>query len=447
MTVERHYDDESLIALLENNRLAADIHIPACSPCAEKVESFRMVADILREADTWDSREVTDGVPETIHALRAFAGQMASEDERAVAIVAELLDGVRESWMRKLQQHPEWRTAGVVRRLIEKAYDAVMQMPPDAVEMMALATDIADHIDPDSYASDTVAHLRAAAWRDSAYALYYTGRFVDALAATKRAAKNLDLCLVDEYERARLGIVEALILRAFEKFEDASRVAATSTHSLLAFGDLSRVASSRIAEAQMLFSRGDYATAEPRLLDLERQMAKSQDVDTHARVLANLAFCSGKLGKVEAALQFYATASAFLNETGATTDVLRIKWTIAVMLAETGRPEDACLRIRELTPEMERLGMTSEAAIAGLDVAECLLAQGRYAEIEEICGAAMRSFERAGLAYSTRALTALAFIREAAALRRADQALVRTVRDYIRRLPSQPNLLFALPPE
>ena len=447
MTVERHYDDESLIALLESDRIAADSHLPSCAACAEKVESYRLVAEVLREADTWDSREVTDGNPETMAALRAFASQMASEDDQAVPIVRELIAGEREHWMRRLQQHPEWRTAGVVRQLLEKAYDAVVQMPPNAVEMTALATEIADHLDPDHYASDAVAHLRAAAWRDAAYALYYTGRFADALAATERAAKNLDHCIVDEYERARLGIVEALVLRAFERFEEATDRAGASAGAFTAFGDLSRIASARMAEVNTLFSLGKYAEAETILVQMEKTLGHSFDADTHARVLANLAFCSQKLRRVDVALQHYAAATALWRELGGVTEIVRLQWNVAIMLAEAGRHTEACARLRELTPEMDRLGMGSEAAIAGLDVAELLLAERKYENVEEICASAMRSFERAGLAYSSRALTALAYIREAAAQRRADQALVRTVREYIRRLPAQPNLLFALPPE
>ena len=91
--------------------------------------------------------------------------------------------------------------------------------------------------------------------------------------------------------------------------------------------------------------------------------------------------------------------------------------------------------------------MTVDAALASLDVAELLLAQDRYEEVEEICRSTMQAFELAGLSYTARALTALAYIREAAIQRRADRTLVRNVREYIRELPRQPNLLFAYAPD
>jgi tetratricopeptide (TPR) repeat protein len=445
--IERHYDDEALIALIDNDRVAADEHLPNCPPCSEKIESFRMICDALCDEDLWDTQPVrSEPVPATIANLRAFADRMADEDTRAEAILQELLAGSREEWMPRLNEHPEWRTAGVVRRLVAQAYTAVVAMPPDAVAMMTVATDIADHLTPADYPSDTVARLRGAAWRDKAYALYYVGQFSDAEAALRASERHLSSCVVSEYDLARTGIVKSLVLRTFERFSEATAVASDSAETFERFGDLDKTASAKLAEVHMLFSRGQYERAENLLLDLEHQISLSSHIDTHARVLANLGVCYRKLGKIELAMQYYDCASALLDDMGARTETVRIRWNVAVMLAEAGKVAEACERLRDLTGEMEHLGMTSEAAIAGLDVAELLLAQNRYEEVSRICRSAMDSFELAGLTYTTRALTALAYIQEAAKHRRADQTLVRSVRDYIRRLPEQPNLLFAPPP-
>jgi hypothetical protein len=81
-----------------------------------------------------------------------------------------------------------------------------------------------------------------------------------------------------------------------------------------------------------------------------------------------------------------------------------------------------------------------------LDMAELLASEERYDEVQLVCRSAMEIFKRAGTVYTARALTALAFMREAAAHRSVTPAQVRTVREYIRRLPDEPNLLFASPP-
>ena len=445
--IERHYDDEALISLIETNRDAEDAHLPNCAPCSAKIEAFRMISDALCEEDLWNTSALrSEPVPATIANLRSFADVMSDEDTRAEAILQELLAGSREEWMPRLNEHPEWRMAGVVRKLIARTYEVVFAMPPDALAIMTVATNIADQLNSADYPSDTVARLRGAAWRDKAYALYYVGQFTEAEAAIHMSERHLTGCMVNEYELARTGIVESLVLRTFERLSEASAIASASASTFASYGDLDKTASAKLAQVHMLFSRSEYAEAEQLLLDLERQICSSTHIDTHARVLANLGFCSRKMGKVESAIQYYDCASALLDDLGARTETVRIRWNVAVMLAEAGRVADACARLRDVTREMELLGMTSEVAIAGLDVAELLLAQSRYDEVSDICRSAMQSFENAGLAYTARALTALAYIQEAAQLRRADQTLVRTVRDYIRRLPAQPQLLFAPPP-
>lgn len=448
MMIERHYDEEALIALLETNRAATDTHLPSCPPCFSKFESFQMIADAMRDRDVWDTREVrTEAVPATITTLRACADRMTAEDVQADQILPELLAGPRETWMPRLQEHPEWRTAGVVRRLLVRAYDAVMTMPPDAVEMTAISTDIAEHLDPSAHPSDTVARLRGAAWRDHAYALYYTGRFTDAEAALCASERHLSYCAIDSYELARVGIVKALVLRPFDRIDEAMAAAAHSAKTFAAFNDLERSASARLAEVHLLFSRGDFTTADRLLRDLDSDLAQTDYADTHARVLGNLGYCARKLGKFDEAIRYFETAAALHESLGVQTEVVRIRWNVAVVLGEAGRVSDALERLRAITPEMERLGMTSEAAWNALELADLLLAESRFDEVDELCRAAMQSFERAGLSYSTRALTALGYIREAAQHRVANRVLVRRVREYIRELPTQPNLLFAMLPE
>src|SRR5688572_29012843 len=114
--IERHYDEDALVTMLDARVIDSDPHLAACGECAERLEDFRMVTAALRDAATWDQREVTTAPnPNTIATLRAFADTMAAEDAAAEGYLAELLAGPRETWMANLTAHPEWRTAGVVR--------------------------------------------------------------------------------------------------------------------------------------------------------------------------------------------------------------------------------------------------------------------------------------------------------------------------------------------
>ena len=130
MMAERHYDDEALISLMETGRAGSDAHLPACKTCSEKMQSFRGLSGVLRDASVWDRKPLNvDPVPSTIANLRAFADRMSAEDTRAESYLNDLLAGSREEWMPRLQQHPEYRTAGMVRKLIAASDRAIDTMP------------------------------------------------------------------------------------------------------------------------------------------------------------------------------------------------------------------------------------------------------------------------------------------------------------------------------
>jgi tetratricopeptide (TPR) repeat protein len=446
--IERHYDDEALIALIENNRAIADAHLPACQPCSAKIESFRMISDALCDQDIWDASTIrSEPVPATIANLRAFADRMSDEDTRAEAILQELLAGPREEWMPRLEEHPEWRMAGVVRKLIAQTYSVVVAMPPDAVELTSLATDIADQLTSADYSADTIARLRGAAWRDKAYALYYVGQFTDAETALFTSERHFSYCLVNEYELARLGIVRALILRPAARLDEAMAAAEFSAATFEQFADANKTVNAQVMRAQLLFSKEQYRDAVTLLDAVEQRFESKMHVQTHVVLLNNLAHAYRKVGQADLAMMYYQMVSAIYDERGMATESARTRWSVATILADHGDLAVALRHYEQLASDFDRLGMTSEAALVSLDRAEILLSQGRYDDVERLSRYAMSLFEGAGLSYTARAMTALAFIQEAAQKRTANRVMICQAREYLKRLPTQPNLLFApLPP-
>ncbi|HVE70276.1 MAG TPA: tetratricopeptide repeat protein [Thermoanaerobaculia bacterium] len=442
MMVERHYDDEALIAMLEADRVDSDGHLPSCTVCNEKVESYRLISTALRDKDVWDTRAVlSKPVPETIATLRAFADRMSAEDTAAAQILPELLAGPREEWMPRLREHPEWRTAGVVRGLVDEMRRVVSIMPPDALTMTLLATEIADHLNQGS--PSTLNRLRGLAWRDHAYALFYTGAFTDALAATERAESMLDNAPVDEYDRARIRVISALARRAQEDLDGATSAIRFSSDTFARFRDFSQLAAARVAEVHILFSRGELDAARVILHDLDTRIAQDGDPNLHARVLGNLGYCYWRLGRIDEALLHHEMAASLLETIGIPTEAARVGWNVASILAAAGRVADARVRLHGLHARFSELGMSSEAALVNLDIAEILIASGDFTGVQAICRAAMSSFETAGIPYTARALTALAYIREAAQQKTVTTAHVKHVRDYLRKLPHEEKLLFA----
>lgn len=445
--IERHYDEEALIALLGSKRADSDAHLQSCTGCTEKLESFQMIAEALQDRDVWDAREVrSEAVPATIATLRSFADRMTEEDSAAESLLTELLAGDRETWLPRLHAHPEWCTAGVVRKLIEAASRAIDTMPPDAVEMTALATEIAETLDPAAFPSDTVPRLRGAAWRERAYALYYTGRYNEAQSALFASEERFSCCVVGDYDLARSLVIRALVRRPLEQIAGSLLDARGAATIFARFGDVHRFRSSRSAEAAVYVSTGEHRRALDIWSSIDRAMADDDASDARGRIIANIAHCYRELGDLPRAIAETDMALSMFEHFGAATEAARLRWNYGRLLRAADRLPDALKEFLAVASQFEELGMASEATLASLDAVELMLIDANLSKVQQICSAAIERLERTGLGWTTRAMTAIAYLKEAAAAEHATIDLLTSVRTFVLRVPDEPQLLFAPPP-
>src|SRR5438132_3751420 len=141
MIIEQHYEDEVLIDLLEDGE--QDAHVPVCDTCAVTMESYRDLAAALHDDSVWDQRELSEApAPQTANFLRSFAERAKVEDAAAGPIVAKLLADPSQ-----INQHPEWRMAGVVRGLLAQVDRMNFTDPKGAVEIANTAVAISESLD------------------------------------------------------------------------------------------------------------------------------------------------------------------------------------------------------------------------------------------------------------------------------------------------------------
>ncbi|HJW92687.1 MAG TPA: hypothetical protein VJ901_03645, partial [Thermoanaerobaculia bacterium] len=112
-----HYTDENLIAMLEagdEEAIKRNPHLATCESCSQSLDEYRAIVNVLGDEAAWSCHDLklSEPDPSTVTALRSFATSMQREDDEAVAYVAAMLEGARETWMPRLRAHPEWRTAG-----------------------------------------------------------------------------------------------------------------------------------------------------------------------------------------------------------------------------------------------------------------------------------------------------------------------------------------------
>lgn len=447
MILERHYDEEALIAILNSDGGGSrDPHLAGCARCTEQFEAYQAMAEVLGHDEVWNLSDNFDqGADRGAAAIRKFANEMESDEGEAKQLVDELLKLPRQWWLARIERDERYGTSAVLRRLIEVSEAKISTMPAEAVEIAAAAIALGGML-PET---DPVLQLSGAAYRQHAFALFYVGNFAKALESVEHAQGILERCTVSEYALARLDVVRSLIYSRQERFDEARALSRAAASVFQAFGDVQRLASARLSEAYLLMQSHNCRDALTIMNDVRQRFWSNVDLGTRALLLGNIGSCRWQLGQIADALQELQVSAELYTELGNEPEAARVRYSVAMLLAAEGKRAEAKKRFDEVIREFQRLGMTQSAVVAGLDLAEIALVENNFEEVEELCRAAIRQFEAAGVPYSSEALTALTYLREAAEQRRATQATVWHVKTYIRRLPDQPALLFApapLPP-
>jgi tetratricopeptide (TPR) repeat protein len=157
---------------------------------------------------------------------------------------------------------------------------------------------------------------------------------------------------------------------------------------------------------------------------------------------ANSELDRGNLG--EASLLFL-KALVILREDGPASDRISTEWGLARVILHGGNASEAVRRLRDVMAAFENLGMVSDAALAGIDLSDALLTLDRPREIVKVAEHSFRVLKKAGVL--TGALMALAYLKEAAANSRLEPALIKSIRNFMRRAARDPELVFVPPPD
>jgi tetratricopeptide (TPR) repeat protein len=425
MMIEQHYDEEVLAGFLDEpmDMTARDKHLDNCSLCKRTLQSIRDTVVLLKKPAVWERQRLSSSPrPETLAFLRSVQTTMKDEDAEAERNVALLLAGSRETWAAKLDEHPEWRTAGLVRKLIAATDQAIDLMPPDALEITRLACDVAEQL----ASSDCVIRLRGNAWYERGYALLYSGAFLDALNALANAESQFARLSIADHEIGRLKLVRGMVYRALDRIDDALPLISASVVFFHEYGDVERRHSASLALGITLWSGRRFREA----LAIHLEIAKDETATSrcHATALQNAAICYRELGDLDAAIDCFVKAISAAEAAGMISFRAKTRWTLARILVERQQYEHALNMLVELRDEFEVLGMANDVAVIALDIAELFLTTGRRADVAGACRQAITYFEKMQLTSSQAALTAVTYLCEAATAGNATPKLVSDLR-------------------
>lgn len=446
MMAQEHYDDDTLIAFLDDGELAgSDAHLRECDSCSEALEEYRAIAEPLHDEAVWDARPLNETPSAgTIAVLRAFAERTALENATAAKLVDELLAGPRENWKPRLDSAPHFRTGGMVRALIAKADDLSGKNLGDALEAVSLAVEIAEALDPSTYPGDTVVKLRGDAWHEKSYVLVVIGDVPGARKALAAAESWFESAAVADYELARLRISRSNLLRAADEFDGSVSEARAARSTFATFGDTRRLLSLQMAEAATLYHVRDFRRSLAIWLEAERSV--SRDDSELPGIFHNIAVCYRELRQFDDALVWYGRAVEEFKRIGATAHLVRTRWNIGRTLLAQERWADAESVLRSVIVDFAQVGMREDVTIASLDLAEILLVQGKEQEVGRLCQTVIDDLRVLNLEHTERALLAVSYLQETLERRRATPSLVVHVREYVERTRREPALLFAPPP-
>jgi tetratricopeptide (TPR) repeat protein len=439
-----HYDDETLFQYVEGTSPIAseiELHMSSCDTCAEEIGGHREIADVLREAETWV--ETAPAPRRFVIDVVAFAERARREEVEAAKICDSVLTGPAAWWPQRLRQAEHARTGGMVKELIERARVIMDTSPANGLAATALAIDVANELDINEYPCDYVLKLRAQAYREHAFLLSFVGRFPEALEMSNRAERLFLQVPLPEYDLARLSLVRASILQSLDRRQEAIQLAHDAAETFARFGDRSRYLNARVTEAGMMFLSGQ--VREALALWTSIQNDPELESETRVRILHNVANCHVELqqpGKAIGALQSVIPEFELL---GMETERTRSRWLLGQALHGAGKTREALPIFRQTWREFDDLDMVTDAALAALDLSEALLILGEVHEVPTICREIVARFNRAGM--TSRAMTALSFLREAIALGEATPSLIRHVHSFLRKLPDErPRLHPPSPP-
>jgi tetratricopeptide (TPR) repeat protein len=445
--MDAHIPDEelSLFAhdpeeLTHQRRTEIEQHTANCAKCGKSLNFYTITEEDLRDPLVWQPVLVTcDPV------ISGYASRCAAEDAEADWLLKDYFAAPPMAAWVDVTARREFRSGGVVRRLNARAHAIVASEPRAALTYADQAQAIADLLPDDTYPNGAVYELRGTAWKERANALLRLGELDEALESLKRAERAYGRITSSGHGLAAVELVRAAVYYQRGKLDQAARHAGNAEHEYAYLGLKEQQLNAVLLRGQIKYEAMEYTPAAAIFQQLIEYGEEAEDASWVARGSYCRAACELELGNISDAAMLFHRALVIFRETGPATERISTDWGLARVVLQGGKPGEAARRLRDVIAEFDELGMASDAALAGVDLSEALLALDRHAEIVKVATHAFRVLKKAGIL--TGALTALAYLKDAAAKGRLTLPALTAVRTFLRRIDREPHLVFVPPPD
>lgn len=378
--------------------------------------------------------------PARIAEFAETARRLQLEREASGNVVERLLRETPVERWDELAKRPELRTCGALERLGNLVVQTSKRDPRQALPMAELALAIARSIPETAYPRVVVAQVRAHAWKDVAQSLGYLGRNHQALVALDHAEAEIANFLTLTHDLAIIRFIRAKTLQEVERHEESLALLTECKAVFREHGDHRRLLLCGIAEGVLLHRLRKYREAREAYLLLLAGMADSLDQESAACLHNVIGHCSIDLGDYDTADRHLTRAIELFEAIGEPMQAAKAELGRGRLMVRSGRVERGIAHLRATRATFLRNELAEEAGLCGLDIVEGLLLRNRYIDAETLARQIIVEFTAAAL--NTRAITALGYLSEAIASKKASTSLVIDVREYIVSLRTTPEREF-----
>jgi tetratricopeptide (TPR) repeat protein len=438
-------DDElSLFAMAREFADTADTteeHLINCAQCRAAFEVHLQFDSSLRESEPW--LVANPAADSHRSSLREMALRMKREDEDADILLASLL-GSPETvpWEALVNEH-DFRTGGVVRRLCETAHEVCGRVPLEALVLSRAAIAVSITLPDDVYPARAVFGMRGLAWKELANALRFLDRFDEALEALAQAETAYRELASPDVDLAIVEAIRAFVLMETERLDGAEECGKRALEIFRHLGQDSRLLYSLTNQACIHRYRGEFELA----IKTHGQVLTLAEEANHPtwRAIAetNLAWCYLESGNSLKASELFSLAKAGFTELGFLSDVTRCEWGLALVCRDLGKHREALTELLAVSAAFAEQQIVADSATAMVDAFEVMLALDEVADIEQLATGLVETLTAAH--QMENALTALAYVKEAAARKSVTSEILTAARTFLHRTDRHPDLIFAPP--
>ncbi|MFL6195850.1 MAG: zf-HC2 domain-containing protein [Thermoanaerobaculia bacterium] len=442
----RHPDRDLLQQFLagslpERESQALERHLFVCPACEERLVSLLPDSVPSLSSGGRGQRGLLQRLLDPSRAeLEGYRSRLARERDSAARLWREVEPLDQEARRSRVWEETRFHTWGFFEHLIDRAYERVADDARRAEDILRLALDVAEQLGPEEQGPGAAEAAKSRAWTWLGNALRVLGDFRQAEVAFQTAELYFFRSWLDPLDEALLLESKAPLRRAQGRFEEAVDLLDAAIAIYREVNEPHLQGRALAIKGLSLRYKGDLKGA----ADCFRTSLFLLDGLREPRLLVagqfNLILCLHDSGRSADAAQLIPEARRLMEQAGARSDLLRLRWTegvVAAALGRLGEAEEAYLETREAFLES---GMAFDSALVSLDLAALYLQQGRAAETRQIAQEMIPVFQSRDV--YREALAALIAFQSAAEMEELTLGLVHEITAYLQRARNNPHLRF-----